>query len=240
MKRKSPTLQLLYRLRDLRSRELYRALRRHCRGAVLDVGGWDFVLSARQRGLSFERWTTLENERERLLEVPDRRVEFVYGDGCAMDFDDQSFDTVINVQVLEHVFEPIRMVGEIGRVLKRGGHAIFVVPATSTIHLAPHYHYNFSRYWIEQAMDRAGLDVVELVPLGGVWSSMASHLLFFFLQSARYEGMSDARIRRNAAFYVLWPLMAVFAIVSLPLCLLFALGDLAEEPNNHLVVARRR
>jgi hypothetical protein len=125
-------------------------------------------------------------------------------------------------------------------VLKRGGHAVFIVPTTSTMHLAPHYHYNFSRYWIEEAMKRADLEILELRPLGGVWSSMASHLFFFFLQSARYEGMSDASIRRGIFFYALWPLMALFALVALPICLVFSLGDLAEEPNNHMVVARRR
>jgi SAM-dependent methyltransferase len=240
MKPKSATLRLLYRVRDLRSRALFGALRRHCRGEVLDVGGWDFVLTAQRKSIPFDRWTTLESDRERLLEISDARIEIVYGDGCDMDFEDQSFDTVLNVQVLEHVFEPIEMVSEIGRVLKRGGSAIFVVPTTSTMHIAPHYHYNFSRYWIEEVMARSGLEVVELRPIGGVWSSMASHLLFFFFQSARYEGMSDPRIRRGAPFYLLWPFMALFAVVSIPICLLFSLGDLAEEPNNHLVVARRR
>ncbi len=240
MKRKSLTLRVLYRLRDWRSRALFGALREHCRGSVLDVGGWDFFLTAQEKKIPFEHWTTLENDRERLLEISDPRVEVAYGDGCDMDFDDQSFDTVLNVQVLEHVFEPIAMVREIGRVLKRGGHAIFIVPTTSTMHIAPHYHYNFSRFWIEEAMARVGLEIVELRPLGGVWSSMASHLFFFFFQSVRYEGMSDARIRRNAAFYVLWPFMALFAIVCFPICMLFSLGDLAEEPNNHLVIARRK
>ena len=240
MKRKSPTLALLYRVRNWRSRALFAALRRHCSGAVLDVGGWDFFLTAQEKGVPFEHWTTLEYDRDRLPDVSDPRFEVVYGDGCDMDFEDQSFDTAVNVQVLEHVFEPIRMVAEIGRVLKRGGHAVFVVPTTSTMHIAPHYHYNFSRYWIEEAMDRAGFDILELTPLGGRWSSIASHLFFFFLQSARYQGMSDARIHRSVLFYFLWPFMALFAIVSIPICLLFGLGDLAEEPNNHLVVVRRR
>ena len=77
-------------------------------------------------------------------------------------------------------------------------------------------------------------------PLGGVWSSMASHALYFFLQAARVKGMSDPAIRRGALFYCLLPLQVVWACVTLPVCLFLSLGDLAEEPNNHLVVARRR
>ena len=240
MSRKSPLLRPLYFARDWRSRGLFAALRRHCRGRVLDVGGWDFFLTARRKGVPFERWTTLESDPRRLPEVDDARVEVVHGDGCRMDFADASFDTVLSVQVLEHVFEPIRMVAEIGRVLKPGGRAILLVPQTSTTHLAPDYHCNFSRWWIEEALRRAGLEIVERKPLGGVWSSAASHFLYFFLQSARAEGFSDPACRRNALFYVLWPFMALYAVASIPICLVLSLGDLAEEPNNHLVVARRR
>ncbi len=239
MKTKSPFLRLLYWLRDLRSRALFRALALHCRGEVLDVGGWDFFESAIARGVPFTRWTTLEHDRERVLASSDPRVHVAYGDGCAMEFADASFDSVLNVQVLEHVFEPLRMVEEVARVLRPGGTAIFLVPCTSTMHIAPHYHGNFSRYWIQEAMRRAGLEIVELHELGGVWSTCASRTFFFLLQAVRYEGMSDPAIRRNALFWLLVPFQVLFALVLIPIALVFSLGDLREEPNNHLVVVRK-
>ena len=70
-------------------------------------------------------------------------------------FRSASFDTALNVQVLEHVFEPILVVQEIGRILKPGGKALFLIPQTSVAHLVPHYYGNFSRYWIAAALDRA-------------------------------------------------------------------------------------
>lgn len=240
MKPKSLILRLLYLARDWRSQAVFEAARRHCKGAVLDVGGWDFYLTAKEEGVTFERWTSLEYSEDRLMQIDDPRVSVVHGDGCAMEFSDASFDTVLNLQVLEHVFEPIKMVSEIGRVLKPGGHAVFLVPATSTMHLAPHYHYNFSRFWIEEVMPRAGLEILELVPLGGLWSSMASHFFFFFFQATRFGGMSDPRIERGALFYVLFPFMALWALINIPVCLLLSLSDLDEEPNNHLVVVRRK
>jgi hypothetical protein len=33
--------------------------------------------------------------------------------------------------------------------------------------------------------------------------------------------------------------MALYAIVGIPICLLFSLGDLTEEPNNHCVVVKK-
>jgi len=239
MKQKSLWARLLYRARDLRSRALFEALARHCRGDVLDVGGWDFVLTARRYGVSFDHWTTLESSHERRLDLDEANVRVVLGDGCAMEFGDASFDTVLSIQVLEHVFEPIRMVEEVARVLRRGGHAVLLIPQTSTTHLAPDYHYNFSRYWIAEVMRRTGLEIVEHRTLGGFWSSMASHLVYFFPQVLRLPSNSDPAIRRSPLFWPLLPLMAAFAVLLLPICLLFSLGDLAEEPNNHLVVARK-
>jgi hypothetical protein len=137
------------------------------------------------------------------------------------------------------VFEPIKMVNELARVLKPGGYGVLLLPTTGTMHLAPHFHQNFSRYWIFEAMRRAKLDIIEFRELGGVWSSMASHLVYFFLQAARVDGMTDRRITRSPLFYALLPLQAVFAIVAIPICMVLSLGDLREEPNNHAVVVRK-
>jgi hypothetical protein len=51
--------------------------------------------------------------------------------------------------------------------------------------------------------------------------------------------MSDPAIRRNALFWVLLPFQMLFALFLIPVAMFFSLGDLGEEPNNHLVVARR-
>lgn len=230
----------LTRARDYQSRALFASLRRYCHGHVLDVGGWDFIETAKGRGVRFDTWTTIEPMAQRSSAIADARFRFVVGDGCRMPFREGAYDTVLNVQVLEHVFEPIDMVLEIARVLKIGGHAVFLIPQSNALHMAPHHYYNFTRYWIREAASRAGLDIVSLTPIGGRWASTASHLIYFFLQAFRAPGRVPPEVRRSAAFYCLLPLMFVYALVSIPVCLVLSLGDLEEEASNHLVVAIRR
>jgi SAM-dependent methyltransferase len=239
MTQKSPLGRFVYAARNLRSRALFKALRRYADGDVLDVGGWDFFLAAKRNAIPFRTWTTLEKTQDRLPQIDDERFSVTVGDGTEMEFADGRFDTVLNVQVLEHVFQPILMVSEIGRVLRPGGHAIFLIPQTSNTHLVPDFHCNFSRYWVETAMKHAELELLELQPLGGTWSTMASRFFYFFLAAFRVSTFSDSVHRRNALFYLLLPVMIVYALISIPICMLLSLGDLTEEPNNHLVVARK-
>ncbi len=231
--------KLLFLARDIHARKIYPQMRRHVHGTVLDVGGWDFYLTAKRKRFNFDHWTTLEHSPERVLQISDPKFQLVVGDGCQMQFAAESFDTVLNLQVLEHVFEPIRMVQEVGRVLKPNGIAIFLIPQTGTLHMAPHHYYNFTRYWIEEALHRSKLKIIDLKPIGGVWATIGSRMIYFFLQSFRATGRSSEDCKRNALFYILFPFMTLYALLSIPLVLVLSLGDLTEEANNHFVIAKK-
>lgn len=219
---------------------MFAAMREYAHGNILDVGGFDFFLKTRQKGIPFDHWTTIDPSGDTMPEIHDERFTFVVGDGCNMpEIPSNTFDTALSLQVVEHVFEPIRMVEEIHRVLKPGGIAIFLIPQTSILHFAPHHYYNFTRYWIYRVMEQTKFEIVLLEALGGRWSSTASHLVFFLLQSLRWKGMTVPEEKRPFLFYVLYPFMLVTSLILIPLCMLFSLGDLKEEPNNHLVVVRK-
>lgn len=236
---KSLPVRLLYALRDFQSRRMFGVLREYCRGDVLDVGGWDFFLTAKKKGVGCTSWTCLEYDETRLCEVDDERYSLIHGDGCDMDFEECSFDTVLCIQVLEHVVEPIKMVEEISRVLKPGCHAIVLAPQTSVIHLEPHHYYNFTAFWFREVMGRAGLEMVEHVPVGGRWGSTASHMFYFIFHTWQRRLKSPTGEPRRVVFYLLYPLMVLYALVSLPICLFLSLGDLAEEANNHLLLVKK-
>lgn len=237
--KKNAVAKFRYAARNLRAGGLFAALRQYARGDVLDVGGRDFYLTAKTQQVPFKSWTTLEPNADHQLAIEDPNFKSVSGDGCRMEFAANTFDTVLNVQVLEHVFEPIKMVHEITRVLRPKGYAIIFLPQGSVPHELPYNYYNFTRPWIEKAMQDAGLEIIKIEPDGGLWSTLASFYLHFFLQVFRAKGFSGPEYRRNAAFYLLVPFMAVFSLISLPICLFFSLGDMTEVTNNYLVVARK-
>ncbi len=241
--KQSNVKKFVYWAKNLRTKKFREALEKYCKGNVLDIGGRDFYAIARKNPkILFKRWTNLEIDENNLLDLKDEKYEEIIekGNGGDMPFQSGTFDTVINSLVLEHVFEPIKMVSEVARVLKRGGHAIFLIPQTNVLHDIPAHYYNFTKFWIEKAFTESGLEIIELRPLGGRWSSTASHFVHFFFQSFRDKNYSSGEFKRNAFFYILFPFMAIYAILGIAVCMIFSLGDLTEEPNYHLAVARKQ
>lgn len=239
--------ELLILGRNQRCRRLFAVLRRHVRGNVLDVGGSDFVRTAMNQGVAFDAWTVIEKRSERLFglnetnAVPSPTLKLVIGDGCDMRsvFADATFDTVLNIHVLEHVLDPIGMVRECARVLKPGGRAVFLIPQTASVHHAPEVFYNFTRFWVERAMPLGGLEIVEIHALGGLWTSLASMSFFFFFEALRVPGYTYSQARRNLWFFLLFPFMVLYALLTIVVGVCFGIGDLAEAANNHLVVVRK-
>jgi len=236
---KSLFLKIAYILRDILCRKMFPILMKYCQGRVLDVGGWDFYLTAKRKGFRCSHWITLEYNKRNSLDLEDEKHEFMHGDGCNMPFPDNSFDTILNIHVLEHVLEPLKMLNECARVLKPGGYGIFLLPQSSVIHLEPNHFYNFTIFWSRRAMPEAGLEIIEEEHVGGVWSSMASHLIHMVAYSIERKLKSPTGCERNVLFYLFYPLMLAYAVINIPICLFFSLGDFHEEANSNLIVVRK-
>jgi len=227
-------------LRKMRMPHVFRALETYAKGGVLDIGGRRFFQYVEHSSsITFTSWTCLE-QNESASSYDDPRYRLVVGDGEKIPFPDNSFDTAVNIQVLEHTMNPNQMVHEIARVLKPGGNGIFLIPQTSALHEIPTHYYNFTRYWVEKAFAEAGLTIRELIPVGGRWSTHASHMVYFFLEAFRYKTFSSQEYKRNVWFYILLPFMAVYAVFGIVFGMIFSIGDLTEDPNNLLVVAVKK
>jgi SAM-dependent methyltransferase len=109
---------------------------------VLEVGASQGIVSILLAREGFEVVGTEVEEAsyefavEALAGEPDAvrgRLEFVLTDGSLDEFDDGSFDTVILGEVVEHLVQPERLLGEVERVLAPGGRLVL----TTTVGLYP-------------------------------------------------------------------------------------------------------
>jgi SAM-dependent methyltransferase len=78
------------------------------------------------------------------LEIVAYDTTDVMGVGEALPFQDNSFDAVFSLAVLEHVKNPFKCAEEISRVLKPGGRLMCCVPFLQPLHGYPRHYYNMT------------------------------------------------------------------------------------------------
>jgi SAM-dependent methyltransferase len=121
-----------------------------------------------------------------------------------------TYDVIVNNQVLEHVEFPQRVIEEFYRVLKPGGQLFLTAPQSWGIHMAPHHYYNFTRYGLESLFNNANLEIKSISPLGGVFWNLAK--IISKLPKGIISGYR--RSKNTKALVMLYP----FYLLSKPLC----------------------
>jgi SAM-dependent methyltransferase len=138
----------------------------------------------------------------------------VCGDVQRLPFRDAVFDTVVTTQVIEHVFDPLSMIREAGRVLKPGGHLVVTAPQAWPLHEEPRDFYRYTSYGLAGLARAGGFDVLLLSARGG--SVIALTQLAVSCVFDRFGGLSLLR--------------PFLKIVAIPL---FAAGTLLDPLIAH-------
>ena len=150
-------------------------------------------------------WTMLERVRG---------IIDVWGDGGALPFRDSSFDTLMALEVLEHVPQPDQLVQDFVRVLKPGGKLLVTVFFAAPLHQLPFDYQRFTEPGIRALLERAGLVVEVLEPRGNFAAVVGSLRAQYFLRalgaSARLHDGSVTVSRWRAPFVL--PCVALIQI----------------------------
>ncbi len=101
----------------------------------------------------------------------------IVSDITAIPQPDASFDAVLCTEVLEHVPEPIRAIGELARLCRPGALLILTAPFASLTHYAPYHFYSgFNRYFYTDVLPKQGFEIVEMVASGDSFSYLAQEI----------------------------------------------------------------
>lgn len=134
---------------------------------------------------TFDLTTASTDDTRRKGRSPDH-----YYDGDRLPFEDESFDCVLSVQVIEHTPDPGPLVMEMGRVLKKGGLLILNAPFSFRLHEEPHDYYRYTPHGLGEMCRKAGLEVSETLPQGHLFSVLAHKLnSFLAFRVARMGGL---------------------------------------------------
>jgi SAM-dependent methyltransferase len=140
----------------------------------------------------------------------------------ALPFASGSLTVVISQEVIEHVADPWRVVGEAARVLKPGGRLYLQAPFVIGYHPSPRDYWRFTAEGLRRLVESAGLELERLEPSVGAGSGMYRIAVEFW---AVLAAAAWARL------YL--PAKGLAAMLLRPLCLVDRLT--ASSPAAHRI-----
>jgi SAM-dependent methyltransferase len=150
---------------DRAGRFYTRAIPEYAHGRLLDLGCGRAPLMGYYAGYTTS--ATLVDWANSLHENP--LLDVIADLNQPLQLDNDSFDTVILSDVIEHIAEPQSLLAEVARILSSdGGVLLLNVPFYYPIHEEPFDFYRYTRYALAHLCAGAGLDVLEISPLGGL------------------------------------------------------------------------
>lgn len=127
----------------------------------------------------------------------------VFADAAQLPLPDASADTVLILEVVEHLRHPRSALSEIARVLRPGGRLLLSMPFLYPIHDAPHDYQRYTTHGLAREIEAAGLRLDQADP------NLGSAQTAGLIACLALGGMAVASIRRPSPAMVLVPLVAL-------------------------------
>jgi 2-polyprenyl-3-methyl-5-hydroxy-6-metoxy-1,4-benzoquinol methylase len=160
----------------------------HLKGILLDVGcGQMPYKQLLMEGGAVSNYIGLDLENNPIHNnTPD-----ILWNGKEIPLADNSVDSVLLTEVLEHVPEPTELLWEIHRVIKPGGKIFGTVPFLFNLHEVPYDFYRYTPFALERFAERTGFRIIKIEYLGG-WDASLAQMIGMWLRSAKMTRISRA------------------------------------------------
>lgn len=154
---------------DLQVAAYTAAIARYAKGRLADLGCGNAPLAGAYAPLVDDYvWADWPNSLHQIFQL-DEDIDL----NGTLPFGERSFDTLLLTDVLEHIAEPDRLLAQLARILKPGGHLIVGVPFLYQIHEDPHDYHRYTKYKLADFAAKHGLEVVSIDEIGGGFDALA-------------------------------------------------------------------
>jgi SAM-dependent methyltransferase len=134
-------------------------------GKVLDFGGGE--KSAYRHLLQCSSYHSVNID-------PDIEPTWNIEVGEILPCDNDSFDTVISLNTLEHIYDAIAVLKELHRVLRPNGELAIITPFLVPVHGHPNDFFRPTSSWYFHSLEKLGFSSIEVTPLSwGPYSTIA-------------------------------------------------------------------
>ncbi len=156
---------------------------------------------------------------------PDFLFPAICADVASLPLQDASCDTLMLLDVVEHLAAPEAAMAEAHRVLRPGGCALITIPFAYPLHDQPHDYQRYTHHGLSHRLHAVGFREVRIEEVGDAIAAAASNLAIAIAQ-----GALDAGSQRR------WRLIALpLAPIMVPLINIFGWIMGALLPARHFM-----
>ncbi len=150
-------------------------LKRHASGKLVDIGCGDkpfhsILVDQVEEYIGVDHPGTMHSKD---------KID-VFADVYDMPFDENTFDTAILSQVIEHLENPEKAFKEINRILKPGGTLFISWPFLYPIHEAPRDFYRYTKYGIVHLAAKSDFEIINIESSSGFWITLFGFVSKYF------------------------------------------------------------
>ncbi|MCX6813430.1 MAG: methyltransferase domain-containing protein [Candidatus Azambacteria bacterium] len=133
----------------------------YIKGIVLDAGSGE--IRRYKSFLKFEKYLTLD--------INSKNNPDIIGSVLDIPLNENSVDSIVSTQVLEHVKNPQKAISEFYRVIKKGRFCLLTAPQWSELHEEPNDYQRFTKFGLEELFKNAGFKIILIERRGGFWAA---------------------------------------------------------------------
>ena len=203
----------------------------HVKGVCLDIGAGKAPYK-RYFEKNCDNYIVTDSEKTHSHMFKDSHTDFVIAEATLLPFDNESVDTVVLTQVLEHVFDYEKALSEAVRVMKKEGVILLSVPFIYQAHATPYDYHRFSEYGLKRLLQKYELEVLEWHYQGYLGTT-----LFSIINGFIWGKLACIRSLRNS---VLLPFILTIFTCNNIFGLIVDLIPAKHFSPNFFVIARKK
>ena len=119
--------------------------------------------------------------------VHNTSIADLHWDAKIIPLENETIDSAMATEVLEHSFYPNETLSEIYRVLKPGGSFFCTVPFLWPLHEVPYDAFRYTPFSLKMLLENAGFQNIEIKSLGG-WNASLAQMIGLWVSENKYVG----------------------------------------------------
>lgn len=143
------------------------------------------------------------------------RIDYVC-DAMSIPIESGTVDIALCTEVLEHVPEPIKVLREIGRIVKPGGTVLMTAPLGSGLHQRPYHFYGgYTPYFYQRFLTESGFENIQIESNGDFFKLFSQESLRCMLRTTPFKLKTG--VFAQIVWLPLWLLFACWVLISAPI-----------------------